>query len=190
MNYIYSKAAAKRIFDKTKTVNTVNVDRDRVRAIFSDGTTESTSTAEFKRHFAEYRQEQGKKLSPMLSPEDDSIWYVSRYKVVVYSDYLSCNCRDWKAQSAIGISRPCCKHVYSVLYQMGYGKLSEYLAERNSKKPKYILCWESYGRDRAGNPLETAVNEVNRKPTTKEINQYRKDYHCIGYKLVDIKKLN
>ena len=211
-DYIYSKAAATRIFGKQ--AQAVTVEGDRAITLFTDGTIETTSTAQFKEHFAEYRREQGKNLSPLR--EDDSIWLVSRYSVTVHPDHLTCTCKDWRNQRSIGIKRPTCKHCYSVLYRLGCNSLADYLEKskkaRESEKaanqtsesslnltssvspkltelPTYILHWETYGRDRAGNPLKTAVDKVARRLTPKDIHQFRKDYHCIGFKLTSIEQV-
>jgi len=132
-SYIYSKAAATRILG-TEVVNTVpDGQYPRIWCWLPKGQKAvSVPKSKFKEHFAEHRRQQGKALSPMLAPEDDSIWYVSKYKVTVHPDHLSCSCKDWKSQSAIGINRPTCKHCYSVLYQLGCNSLAEYL-EKNSE---------------------------------------------------------
>lgn len=127
-SYVFSKATASRIYGKE--AKAVEVERDRVITTFSDGTSETTSTVTFKEHFAEHRREQGKDLSPM--PGKNNLWHVGKFRVTVHPNRLSCNCRDWQSQSAIGIKRPCCKHCFSVLYQLGYGKLSEYLEAKGS----------------------------------------------------------
>ncbi|MFB6276086.1 MAG: hypothetical protein ABEI32_08065, partial [Halothece sp.] len=126
-SYVFSRSAATRIFGKK--AKSVAVDSDRVVVVFTDETTQTTSSKTFKEHFAEHRRQLGKTLSPLPGLENNQ-WHVSRYEVKVHSDFLTCNCNDWTNQKAIGIKRPCCKHCFSVLYQLGYGKLSEYLKAR------------------------------------------------------------
>lgn len=209
-SYIYSKAAATRILG-TEVVNTVP-DNKIVWCWLPKGQkAEMVSKIKFKEHFAEYRRQEGKKLSVL--PGLDNLYHVSKYRVEVFPDHLSCTCHDWKTQNAIGIKTPCCKHCYSVLYQMGYGKLSEYLEARESSTAtnqqdettsqtssslpqlptvsQWILYWETYGRDRAtGEPLKTATTICkNRKPTDLEIWDMRKLAHSKGFKLVSIEQM-
>jgi hypothetical protein len=98
-NYVYSKAAASRIFEKK--AESVLVERDRAIITFTDGTSETANTSRFKEHFASYRQQEGEKVNPMIDPKDETLWYVSKYRVTVYSDHLTCTCQDRKSQSAI-----------------------------------------------------------------------------------------
>ena len=52
----------------------------------------------------------------------------TRYEVTVYRDKVVCTCPDWDNQSlAFGHTQVCCKHCYSVLAQLGYGSLKDYL---------------------------------------------------------------
>jgi len=208
-NYVYSKSAASRIFGKKAT--SAAVEGDRVKIFFEDGSIETTTTGIFKQHFAEYRREQGKKLNPNRN-FFTSQWYVNGYTVDVKPDRLDCCCEDWKTQKRIGISRPTCKHCYAVLYRMGYGKLSEYLEERESSKtatnqqdetshqtssslapklPKinrYKWTWETYATDRAGNPIRKGITYSNFRPTEKDIIENRKFNHSKGFRLVSIKR--
>ena len=165
--------------------------------------------SDFKREFAESRQRRGKQITDVTQhPDNPSEWKVSGYDVTVHPDLLQCNCRDWKIQRSIGVKTATCKHGYSVLNKMGYGKLSEYLEARESaigtnqqaetslnlssslpEKPKYILRWETYAKNKSGFPLKTSVDKVSRRLTPKDIHQFRKDYHCIGFKLTSIEQV-
>jgi hypothetical protein len=215
-DYVFSKSAATRITGK-KVFQLHSYPRcGWFQAVFEDGTTKILYLQDFKEHFAEYRRQQAKGLNPWLSPTDDSLWHVSKYRVAVYPDRLTCNCKDWQMQSAIGLKKPTCKHCYSVLNKLGCNSLAEYL-EKNSearesvkatnqtsettrqnltssvtpKLPKinrWEWTWETYARDRAGNPLETVVSYSNFRPTEKEILENRKFNHSKGFRLVAIKR--
>jgi hypothetical protein len=209
-SYVFSKAAASRILEK-KVIG-ITVERDRVRCQLWDKTFRTLSTAKFKQHFAEYRKEQGKWLTAYRC---GSQFHVTDYSVQVYADYLVCNCKDWQIQKSIGLKTPCCKHVYSVLSKLNCDSLAEYV-EKNSearssstatnqtdedshqtsssvapKLPKinrWKWQWETYARDRAGNPLQTATTYSTRYPTEKEILENRKFNHSKGFRLVAIER--
>jgi hypothetical protein len=210
-NYIYSKSAASRILEKK--VISITVERDRVRCQLWDKTFRTLSTARFKRHFAEHRKEQGQWLTAYRCGDE---YHVTDYVVKVHADHLVCNCKDWLIQKSIGIKRPCCKHCYSVLSKLNCNSLAEYV-EKNSEarstgekatnhKPedshqtssslapklpqinRWKWQWETYARDRAGNPLQTANTYSNRYPTQKEILENRKLNHSKGFRLVAIEQ--
>lgn len=210
-NYVFSKAAASRILEKK--VISVKVEGDRVKCQLWDKTYRTITTTKIKQHFAEYRREQGKKLEPKRNFFTCE-WYVNGYTVGVRPDRLSCNCKDWQIQSAIGIKRPTCKHCYSVLNKLGCNSLAEYLEKteaRSSVKatnqktedshqtpssvapslPKinrWEWKWETYARDRAGNPIKTATTYSTRYPTEKEITENRRFNHSKGFRLVAIEQ--
>lgn len=43
---------------------------------------------------------------------------------------FTCECKDWAAQKAAGINNATCKHIYSVLFFLGFSSLREYLAKK------------------------------------------------------------
>lgn len=214
-DYVFSKAAATRIFGKK--AESVKVDGDRVSVFFDDGLIETTTTAKFKQHFAEHRREQGKKLTPKRNFFTCD-WYVNGYTVDVKPDRLDCCCQDWKTQNRIGISRPTCKHCFAVLNKLGCNSLAEYLEGKKIKAresentatnqtsettshnsssslapqlPKinrYKWTWQTYATDRVGNPIKTATTYSNRYPTEKEIIENRKFNHSKGFRLVAIEQ--
>lgn len=214
-NYIYSKAAASRIF--AKKVISVEVERDRVRCQLWDRTDRTLTTAKFKQHFAERRRKQGKTLEAKRNFFTCE-WHVNGYTVDVKPDRLDCCCQDWETQKRIGISRPTCKHCFAVLNKLGCNSLAEYLegkkikaresentatnqtsetTSHNSssslapKLPKinrWKWTWETYATDRAGNPIRKGITYSNFRPTEKDIIENRKFNHSKGFRLVSIKR--
>ncbi len=49
------------------------------------------------------------------------------YKVREKDKEFTCECQDWAAQKAAGIKNATCKHIYSVLYLLGFASLREYM---------------------------------------------------------------
>ena len=210
-DFIYSKIAATRIFGKQ--AQAVTVERDRAVVTFTDGSTATTSSAEFKKQFAENRRLAGEAISDVQQINDVTYRVKGEYTVSVFPDCLECDCQDWLNQLEVGIKRPCCKHCYAVLNQLGCTSLAEFVEkQKTAPKPtkvkrtvpelfpvpkkhsnEYSIVWmllfESYALDPDEEhpvPLETAEAVVGRKPTPKEITQFRRDAHQQGYKLVSV----
>jgi len=45
-------------------------------------------------------------------------------------DQFTCECQDWLNQKLAGIQNATCKHIYSVLFFLGFSSLREYLAKK------------------------------------------------------------
>ncbi len=87
----------------------------------------------FLRHFAEYRQQQGRQLTAKSWPEVLGSFTVenpakgSSYPVTLDSNGPACDCEDYSNQIK-HLGKGVCKHGYAVLLSLGYGSLREYLA--------------------------------------------------------------
>jgi len=43
---------------------------------------------------------------------------------------FTCECKDWATQKVAGIKNATCKHIYSVLFFLGFSSLREYIAKK------------------------------------------------------------
>jgi len=50
--------------------------------------------------------------------------------------YFTCECQDWSTQKMAGIKNATCKHVYSVLFSLGFSSLREYREYIGAKNGK------------------------------------------------------
>jgi hypothetical protein len=51
------------------------------------------------------------------------------YRVKEKGRMFTCECQDWANQKLAGIQNATCKHIYSVLFLLGFSSLREYLSQ-------------------------------------------------------------
>jgi len=49
------------------------------------------------------------------------------YRVREKEKEFTCECKDWSSQKLAGIKNATCKHIYSVLFLLGFSSLREYM---------------------------------------------------------------
>lgn len=210
-NYVYSKASARRLTG----LDVVSVEErpTNVLLTFKDGSQKLASKQLFKEHFAEYRRQQGKQITEAKAINSYTYQVNQKYLVVVFPDRVSCTCGDYAIQQELGIQRGCCKHGYAVLKTLGCTSLAEFIEKQkatptatnhtgvtpdlfpikkkaaNDYSIVYELVFETYASEEQDGyevPMDTVERYMERKPTAKEINCFRKHAHERGYKLVAI----
>lgn len=89
---------------------------------------------EFINQFISDRRASSRPLMPTQQINNGRKWTVwnetddSRYEVTLSADKVKCNCPDWQQQAAaFGHELVCCQHCYSVLAQLKYTSLKDYL---------------------------------------------------------------
>ena len=89
---------------------------------------------EFLNQFISDRRASSRSLMPTQQINKGRKWTVwnetddSRYEVTLSSEKVQCNCPDWRQQAeAFGHELVCCQHCYSVLAQLKYTSLKDYL---------------------------------------------------------------
>lgn len=91
------------------------------------------SKSQFKTHFVEWRKAQARALTATKNVFNPLVYYVrnetkgTAYAVKAFAGGAICECEDFKNQSQF-FGKACCKHIYSVLFQLGHNSLSEYIA--------------------------------------------------------------
>lgn len=91
------------------------------------------SKTAFKIHFVEWRRAAARALTATKNVFNPLVYYVRNeskgtgYKVQTFVGGAFCECEDFKNQSQF-FGKACCKHIYSVLFQLGHNSLTEYIA--------------------------------------------------------------
>lgn len=129
---VYSVSAARRIFAIPSGVRVRVVKFWRcIWLLVAGQRPRFVSLAVFKAHFAQRRMQAAQQLTAQqVQPH----WYQvasasnSRlYNVVVLNQGPICECEDYRNQSHL-LGKGVCKHGYRILFELGYGSLSAYLA--------------------------------------------------------------
>ena len=188
MSLIYSPAIATRLKKMTTKLHgratSVEVRQARIIVHFADGYKEGVLKTLFLEEFAKSRREEALSLKP--EQVAGTTWLVEGYGVNM-ANVPQCSCSDYADQSQIGIKTPCCRHVYAVLNQLGYTRLSNYLEAKKPqlpKLPKWELRWETATGDRR------SVTRLNYKPSCFELLEMRRCAHSKGFHLKEIEKIN
>jgi len=93
----------------------------------------------FKEDFVNSRRNRAKNLRAkaigpnlFLVPSEtrEGVYYKVREKE---PGFFTCECKDWATQKAAGINNATCKHIYSVLFFLGFSSLREYIGAKNGK---------------------------------------------------------
>jgi hypothetical protein len=129
-NYFFSVKAAERITHKK--VKKVALWRNgAVLVHFKDGKINTVDPLDFQRDFVDFRQRQSRDI--LLSRITRTLYacksavHEKVYSVVIEPDRLRCNCKDWEIQLEEGLQRPCCKHCYAVMRNLGCNSLQDFL---------------------------------------------------------------
>ena len=133
-NLLYSKSAIARMEGiEPQDVLRLEVWANCIFVIIRGRRPRFYSKTAFKIHFVEWRRAAARALSATRNVFNPLIWYVrnetkgTAYRVQTFRGGAICECEDFKNQSQF-FGRACCKHMYSVLFQLGHGSLSEYIA--------------------------------------------------------------
>ncbi|KAM3107291.1 hypothetical protein [Phormidesmis sp. 146-33] len=132
-NILYSVSAVRRMFrvaagvavriQKFAFVIWIHIAGQRPRFV---------SFADFKRHFAQRRQQEANSLAVQLDPGFENLYVVSNpakrssYQVLAADKAIKCNCEDFKNQTQF-FGKACCKHSYAVLFYLGFDDLRDYI---------------------------------------------------------------
>lgn len=129
-NYFFSVTAAERITHKR--VKKVTLRRNGMVLVqFKDGQTNVLNCLDFQQDFIDFRQRQSRDL--LLSPMTQTLYACKSavaekvYSVVIEAGRLRCSCKDWERQLEEGLQRPCCKHCYAVMRNLGCYSLQDCL---------------------------------------------------------------
>jgi hypothetical protein len=93
--------------------------------------------SEFKSSYASERKDRSKGLIPTKRVEVPGTYTVrnqtkqSTYKVQCFEDHIECNCPDYDTSKQVFESvTVACKHIYSVLNEIGVSSLVEYIQRK------------------------------------------------------------
>ena len=137
-SYIYSKKAASTILNR-KDVVKVEIWGNCCFVKFSKGSPRFVSKKAFTGLFARNRQTSGAAIAEIgavdhvggglytvISQSQNEVYHVE-----LDTDHLTCNCMDYSVQfDCLKIKKATCKHGYAVLKTLGYGTLSDYIADK------------------------------------------------------------
>jgi predicted nucleic acid-binding Zn finger protein len=131
-NILYSIAAVKRMLGLSDHAVIVIREFGWVIWVWVKGLRPTfISKKAFKKHFVDRRKQEGKGLS-VSEACDKSKFTVSNpvknssYEVSVSENAIACECEDFSNQINF-FGQGACKHIYSVLHQLGFGSLKDYL---------------------------------------------------------------
>lgn len=129
--YFFSVRAAERITNQP--VQKVSLWRNGAILVhFKNGKLNMLDPDSFKRDFVDFRQQQSRQIAAQkITPTRYSCASTTHphqhYAINIEGDRLQCSCKDWIVQEEEGLRRPCCKHCYAVLREIGCDSLQDFL---------------------------------------------------------------